>query len=94
MRPRLTTADPLPGFVLHVRFADGASGDVDLSEMASHGVFAAWNDPAVWAAASIDPLTGTVVWPGGLDLDPDCLYRDVTGVAPPGSISADRRASA
>ena len=28
----------------------------------------------MFSQVSVDPTTGTLVWPGGLDLDPDVLY--------------------
>jgi hypothetical protein len=45
------------------------------------GVFAAWKDPEFFELVSVDPFTGTVSWPGDIDLAPDALYRDVTSVS-------------
>ena len=43
------------------------------------GVFAPLADEAEFARVRVDPELGTVVWPGGADLDPDVLYAAVTG---------------
>jgi hypothetical protein len=32
------------------------------------------DDEELFSQVSVDPTTGTLVWPGGLDLDPDVLY--------------------
>jgi hypothetical protein len=94
MRPRVAHVKPLAGFRLSLRFTDGAAGVVDLSDLAGQGVFSAWRDAGFWEQAAVDPATGTVSWPGGLDIDPDCLYRDITGAKTPGSPEADQTASA
>ena len=40
----------------------------------SGGVFSDLDDEELFSQVSVDPTTGTLVWPGGLDLDPDVLY--------------------
>jgi hypothetical protein len=74
-------------FRVWVRFEDGLQGEVDLSELAGRGVFKRWADnPQEFAAVSVDPESGTIVWPGGLDVAPDRLYSDVarqTGLPSP-----------
>lgn len=82
---RITEVKALPGYRLHLRFADGAEGDVDLSDLAGKGVFAAWRDPANFDVAFVDPESGTVAWPGGVDLDPERLYSEITKAPLPGS---------
>lgn len=75
--PRVVTASPLAGYRVAVAFDDGKAGEVDLSDLVGKGVFAAWRDPAVFAQVFVDPETRTLAWPGGIDLCPDSLYRDV-----------------
>ncbi len=79
MQPRITRARPLEGYRLELTFTDGTVGVVDASRwIVGHGgVFAALNDPAVFAQVSVDPEAGTVVWPTGADLCPDVLYAAV-----------------
>jgi hypothetical protein len=70
------------GFRVWVRFEDGLQGEVDLSHLAGQGVFRRWVDnPSEFAQVSVDPESGTIVWPGGLDVAPDRLYSDVAEVA-------------
>ena len=37
-------------------------------------MFAPLKDPAFFAQVRVDEERGTVVWPNGLDLDPETLY--------------------
>ena len=65
-------------FKIWIRFEDGTEGEADLSDLAGRGVFKRWTeDPSEFAQATVDPESGTVVWPGGLDVAPDRLYKDV-----------------
>ena len=89
--PRIVKAKANPGYRLQLRFEDGAEGEVDLSDLVGKGVFAAWKDPAVFSKVLIDPETGTVAWPGGIDLCPDTLYHNVTGAPLPGESAASKR---
>ena len=76
---RITEAQARRNYRLFVRFDDGATGEVDLSDLVGKGVFASWQDPSVFGKVAIDADTGTVCWPGGIDLCPENLYHDVTG---------------
>lgn len=69
----------LPKYRLWLRFADGSVGEVDLSHLVGSGVFSAWSDPTFFQRVVIDAETGTVCWPGGIDLDPYVLYSKITG---------------
>lgn len=76
----IVEARPLHGYLIHVRFEDGAEGDVDLSELVElKGVFAILRDPEEVQKVRVDAELGTVCWPNGADLDPDVLYAHVTG---------------
>jgi len=44
------------------------------------GVFAAWNDPMAFEKVTVDPVSHTVTWPGGIDLCPESLYQDVAAM--------------
>ena len=84
---KIVSARPLPGYKLHLRFDDGAEGEADLSDLVGQGVFEAWRDHAAFAAVFVEPESGTVTWPGGIDLDPDRLYSEITGAPLPGTKS-------
>ena len=76
---------PLPNFRVWVRFEDGLEGEANLSDMAGKGVFKRWtDDPTEFDEVVVDPESGTLVWPGGLDVAPDRLYDDVAASPGPG----------
>ena len=67
---------PLEPHWLRLTFADGSVHEVDVGKLDS-GLFAEMhNDPEVFAQVRVNPETGTIEWPGGLDLDPDVLHGD------------------
>lgn len=76
---RIVEVEPRPGHRLWIRFADAVEGEVDLSELVGRGVFRRWEDEEEFRKVYIDPETGTVAWPGDLDLAPDALYRELAG---------------
>ena len=85
-------AEARPGYRLWLRFADGAEGVVDLSDLAGRGVFGRWLKPGEFEKAMVDAEWGAVRWPAGptsaepeLDLSPDMLHHRLTGEALPGS---------
>ena len=59
---------------------DGLEGEVDLSNLVGKGVFTAWTDAKEFARVYVDEESGTVTWPGGIDLAPDALHHDLAGV--------------
>jgi len=80
----IVEAIPLEGYLLKLRFEDGAEGVVDIARCVTFsGVFAPIRDRAQFAAVYVNPELGTVCWPCGADLDPDVLYALVTGAPVP-----------
>ena len=61
---------------IRLRFTDGVVQDVDLGPVfVRGGVFEAIrDDDDVFAQVRVSETTGTVEWPGDVDLDPDVLY--------------------
>lgn len=73
--PLLVEAVPLGAYRVRVRFADGTSGDVDLSYLAGHaGVVRPLRDPDYFGQLRADHEAGTIVWPNGADIAPETLY--------------------
>jgi hypothetical protein len=80
----IVEVQPLDGYRLHLRFEDGAAGEVDLAKMIRfEGVFAPLKERAYFAQVRVDPEAGTIVWPNGADLDPLVLYSQITGIPIP-----------
>ena len=74
----VVAAEARPGYKVWVRFEDGVEGVVDLSGLAGKGVFERWTrNPDEFGEVSVDSESGTVAWPGGLDVAPDRLYSEV-----------------
>jgi len=71
----------LEGRRVHLRFADGAEGDVDLAGLAGKGVFAAWEDEGAFQAVTIGEA-GELRWGDEIELCPDSLYMQATGKTP------------
>ena len=74
---RPVKVEPRQGFRIWIRYADGASGVVDLAALAGRGVFAAWNDRSCFEEVHIAP-TGGIAWGNDLELCPDSLYQKLT----------------
>ena len=81
MLPRITSATPAGGLRIALTFSDGVEGEVDLHDQIAGcgGVFEALEDVTFFARVAVDRDAGTVVWPNGVDLDPDVLHALVTG---------------
>jgi hypothetical protein len=71
----ITTVEPLAERWVRLTFADGAVHELGLASMlAVGGVFAPIRDDrAIFEAASVDPESHTICWPGDVDLDPYVL---------------------
>lgn len=85
MSPRITCVQHVHQYVLRLFFADGKSGEIDLATRirGRGGVFTPLEDQDYFTKVTIDPEAHTLVWPNGVDLDPDSLYSQVTGAPLP-----------
>ncbi len=89
LTPDITAVSVVRHGILHLTFADGISGDVDVLDRMSGPVFETARSAAGFADVKVDEETGTIIWPGGADLAPDTLYiRLTTGLWPEQSIAA------
>ena len=90
-KPVAVTA--LPEYKLRIEYADGVTGEVDLSHLVGKGVFAAWNDPMAFEAVAIGDQ-GELMWSDDIDLCSDAIYLEITDksaedVFPSLKVSAD-----
>jgi hypothetical protein len=64
-------------YSLWLRFDDGLEGSVFLGNLLEIGAFKLWRDRDQFRRVAIDPEAMTLVWDGGIELDPAVLYRDL-----------------
>lgn len=76
----------LGGHRLHLRFRNGAEGEIDFAADAEAwtGVLAPLRDVEFFRQVTVDPEWGCLSWPGDIELDPDVLYSRITGAPLPG----------
>ena len=77
MTPGVLEATFVRDFVLHLRFADGTEGDVDLEQELEGEVFIPLKDQTYFKKFAIHRELHTVVWPNGADFAPEFLYEKV-----------------
>jgi Protein of unknown function (DUF2442) len=83
LTPDITAVTVVSHGVLHLTFADGMSGQVDVLDRMRGPVFEEAITPAGFSTVAVDDESATIVWPGGADLAPDTLYERVrTGLWP------------
>jgi hypothetical protein len=72
----VTEVEALEGYRIRAAFSDGAIKEVDLSDLVTEarGVFIALRDPQIFKQVRVNPETGTIEWPGEIDIDPEVLY--------------------
>ena len=66
-------SNPAARYRLFLRFNNGESGEVDLSDEIVGEVLDALRDPAVFATARQHPVMRTAAWAKGADLAPEFL---------------------
>jgi hypothetical protein len=89
LTPDITAVSVARHGVLHLTFADGLAGEVDVLGRMQGPVFDEARTQAGFAKAAVDAESGTVVWSGGADLAPDTLYERLrTGAWPDRHIAA------
>ena len=62
----------LDGFRLLLRFDDGTETLFDMTPWLDRPPYQPLRNPALFNRARVE--CGTVVWPGGLDIDPETLH--------------------
>ena len=68
-------------YTLWLRFDDGLEGHVYLGDLVATKMFRALSDEESFYRVAIDPISNTVTWEGGINLDPEVLYRDLVSKA-------------
>ena len=72
MNPRVVSVAALDAHALHLHFDNGEQRRMDVGPYLAYAVFERLRNPGFFALVQADH--GTVIWPGGIDLDPDSVY--------------------
>ena len=85
MFPRINGVYHVRDYVLHLTFSNGEEVHLDLAArtVGRGGVFKSLEDVDYFAQVAVDPEVHTLVWPNGVDFDPDVLYSEATGTPLP-----------
>lgn len=71
---RFVSVMPESGFTVRAVLSDGTIRKLDLEGLLVGPVFEAIRtDPQRFAEVFVDPVSHTLAWPGGVDLDPEVL---------------------
>ena len=74
MIPKVIEAKYVRNYVIHIRFSDGAEGDIDLTKELEGEIFEPLKDISFFKRFRVDPELHTIVWPNGADFAPEFLY--------------------
>jgi hypothetical protein len=76
---RITALQVVGPHALRLAFNDGTRKTVNVYPLLDGPVFEPLKDPAFFARVSLDPVSGTAVWPNEADFAPEAL-RDLQAV--------------
>ncbi|NQT38399.1 MAG: DUF2442 domain-containing protein [Planctomycetes bacterium] len=74
MIPRIVEARYVRDFTIHLRFANGTEGDVELGGELYGEIFEPLKDMETFKQFTIHPEFHTLCWPNGADMAPEFLY--------------------
>lgn len=77
MIPRVVAAEYVRDHIVHVRFADGIEGDIDLRSELEGEVLEPLMDADYFKRVEVHAELHTLTWPNGADFAPEFLYEKV-----------------
>jgi hypothetical protein len=77
MIPKVIHAEYVHDYIIHIQFADGTQGDVDLSQELYGEMFEPLKDRELFAKVMVHPEFHTLYWPNGADIAPEFLYEKI-----------------
>ena len=80
--PRVSAVTCIGPRQLRIVFTDGLIRELDFRDTL-RGILATIDDDKAFAAVTVDEITGTISWPGGIDMDPDVLHGDFAPASGP-----------
>lgn len=78
---RIDDARYVRDYVVWVKFRDGASGEIDLSEELFGEIFEPLKDVEYFKNFTIHPELKNLTWPNGADFSPEFLYTSIKEAA-------------
>jgi hypothetical protein len=72
--PEVVAVIPRATHTVRIVFADGEVRDVDITPLLDTPAFSPLRETAIFEQVKVDEDTGTITWPGDVDLDPDVIY--------------------
>jgi Protein of unknown function (DUF2442) len=72
--PEMVAVIARPEHTVRIVFVDGEVRDVDITPLLDTPAFSPLRDPALFEQVKVDEQTGTITWPGDVDIDPDVIY--------------------
>ena len=73
---RPTHVEALPGYRIHLKYSDGAEGDIDLSANVGRGVFTALSDEAFFRTVHLGHH-GQIAWSEEIEICGDSAYDEI-----------------
>ncbi len=64
-------------YTLWLRFDDGVEGRVYLADLLHTMPFGELSSEDRFSRVMIDPVANVIRWEGGINMDPEALYRDI-----------------
>ena len=64
-------------YTLWLRFDDGLEGRVYLGDLVMTNSYVTLSDEDMFSRVAFDPISNTLMWGGGIHLDPEVLYKDL-----------------
>ena len=84
----VASAKYLDGYRLEVTFEDGKSGVVDFKKfIRKGGVFQRLADVGFFKQFHINPDFGVICWGDDLDIAPESVYQEATGIQPTAAVA-------
>ena len=78
---RPVKVEPLSGYRLRLRYADGVEGIIDVSDQVGRGVFASLRDENFFREVRIGDH-GQIAWSDDLEICSDSAYQEITRKIP------------
>jgi len=74
MIPRVTDANYVKDYILHLYFSDGSEGEIDLEPDLDGEIFMPLKDVSYFRSFTVNHELHTITWPNGADFAPEFLY--------------------